>query len=94
MSLHQEIEHLKVVFTGVNEYSIKIVNRTVNKELHRKQRLQNTVINNGGMEKVKIMLPYNGKQSNKRLSKMKKQLTNRHPLKLKEQLYIKLKTGN
>ena len=30
MLLDQEIEQLKAVFTGINEYSIKTVNRTVN----------------------------------------------------------------
>ena len=69
-----KIEHLKSVFTGTNEYPIKTVNRTVNQELHRTQRLRNTVINNGGIQKVQIMLPYNGKQGNKLLSKMKKYL--------------------
>ena len=43
MLLDQEIEHLKAVFTGINEYSIKTVNRTLNQELHRTHRLQKTV---------------------------------------------------
>ena len=34
------------------------------------------VINNGGIQKVQIMLSYNGKQGNKLLSKMKKHLNN------------------
>ena len=33
--LQQEIEHLKSVFTAINECSIKIVNRTVNRKLHQ-----------------------------------------------------------
>ena len=41
--LHQEIEHLKAVFTGINECPIKTVNTIINQELHRSQRLQNTV---------------------------------------------------
>ena len=49
MFLHQEIEHLKAVFTGINEYPIKIINRNVNQELHRTHKLQKTVINNGGI---------------------------------------------
>ena len=36
------------------------------------------------------MLPYNGKQGNKLLDKVNKYLTNRYPLKLKQQLHIKL----
>ena len=72
--LYQEIEHLKVVFTGTNEYPIKTVIRTINRELHRTQALQNKVINNRGIQKVQIMVPYNGNQGNKRLSKMKKHL--------------------
>ena len=79
MSLHQEIEHLKAVFTGINEYLIQTVNRTVNQELHQTHRLQNTVTNNGGIENVKVMLPYNGKQGNKLLSKMKKHLNKSLP---------------
>ena len=74
MLLHQEIEHLKVVFTGINEHPIKTVNRTVKQELHRTQRLQNTILNNGTLQKVQIMLPYNGKQGNKLLDKVKKHL--------------------
>ena len=74
MLLHQEIEHLKVVFTGINEHPIKTVNRTVKQELHRTQRLQNTIITNGSIQKVQIMLPYNGKQGNKLLDKVKKHL--------------------
>ena len=88
--LHQEIEHLKVVFTGINEHPIKTVNRTVKQELHRTQRLQNTIINNGSIQKVQTMLPYNGKQGNKLLDKVNKYLTNRYPLKLKQQLHIKV----
>ena len=61
MLLHQEIEHLKATFTGINEYPIMIVNRTVNEELRGTHRLQNTVINNGGILMVQIKLPYNGK---------------------------------
>ena len=61
MLLHQDIEHLKAVFTGINEYPIKTVNRTVNQEFHRTNRLQERVITNGGVQKVEIMLPYNGK---------------------------------
>ena len=72
--LHQEIEHLKAVFTEINEYHIKAVNTIINQELHRSQRLQNTIINNGGIKKVQIMLPYYGKQGKKLLSKMKKHL--------------------
>ena len=83
MLLHQEIEHLKAVFTGINEYSIKIVSRTVNQELHRTHRLENTVINNGGIQKVQIMLPYNRKQVNKLLSKMKKHLNKSLPTEVK-----------
>ena len=81
--LHQEIEHLKVVFTGINEYPIQTVNRTVNQELHQTHRLQNTVTNNGGIENVKVMLPYNGKQGNKLLSKMKKHLNKSLPTAVK-----------
>ena len=62
MLLHREIEHLKEVFTGINEYSIKTVNRTVNQEFHWTHRLQKTVITNVGIQKVQIMLPYNRKQ--------------------------------
>ena len=54
MLLHQEIEHLKAVFTGINEYPIKAVNIIINQELHQSHRLQNTVINNGGIKKVQI----------------------------------------
>ena len=72
--LHQEIEHLKAVFTEINEYHIKIVNTIINQELHRSQRLQNTIINNVGIKKVQIMLPYYGKQGKKLLLKMKKHL--------------------
>ena len=81
--LHQEIEHLKPIFTGINEYLIKTVNRTTNQELHRSQRLQNTVINNGGIQKVQIMLPYNGKQGNKLHPKMKKHLNKSLPTEVK-----------
>ena len=81
--LHQEIEHLKAVFTGINEYPIKTVNTIINQELHRSQRLQNTVINNEGIKKVQIMLPYNGKQDNKLLSKMKKHLNKSLPTEVK-----------
>ena len=88
--LHQGIEHLKVVFTGINEHPIKTVNRTVKQELHRTQRLQNTIITNESIQKVQIMLPYNGKQGNKLLDKVKKHLSNRYPLKLKQQLHIKV----
>ena len=83
MPLHQEIGHLKAVFTGINEYSIKTVKRTINEELHRTQRLGNTVIKNGGIKKVQIMLPYNGKQGNQLLSKMKKHLKKSLPAKVK-----------
>ena len=41
--------------------------------------MQNTVVNNGGIKKVQIMLPYNGKQGNKLLSKMKKHLNKSLP---------------
>ena len=81
--LHQEIEHLKAVFTGINEYPIKTINRIINQELHRSQRLQNTVINNGGIKKIQIMLPYNGKQGSKFLSKMKKHLNKSLPTEVK-----------
>ena len=81
--LHQEIEHLKAVFTGINECPIKTINRIINQELHRSQRLQNTVINNGGIKKIQIMLPYNGKQGNKFLSKMKKHLNKSLPTEVK-----------
>ena len=83
MLLDQEIEQLKAVFTGINEYSIKTVNRIINQELHQSQRLQNTVINNGGIQKVQIMLPYNGKQGHKLLSKMKKHLNKSLPTEVK-----------
>ena len=81
--LHQEIEHLKAILTGINEYPIKTVIRTINQELHRTQTLQNTVINNRGIQKVQIMLPYNGKQGNKLLSKMKKHLNKSLPTEVK-----------
>ena len=71
MLLHQEIEHLKAVFTGLNEYPIKTVIRTISQELHQTQTLQNTVTNNRDTQKVQVMLPYNEKQSNKLLSKIK-----------------------
>ena len=83
MLLHQEIEYLKAVFTGINEYPIKTVNRTINQELHRYQKLQNTVINNGGIQKVQIMLPYNGNQDNKVLLKVKKHLNKSLPTDVK-----------
>ena len=90
--LHQEIEHLKVVFTGINEHPIKTVNRTMKQELHRTQRLQNTILNNGTLQKVQIMLPYNGKQGNKLLDKVKKHLNKSlsTKVKLKQQLHIKV----
>ena len=47
MLLHQDIKHLKAVFTGINECPIKTVNRIVNQEFYRKHRLQNTVTTNG-----------------------------------------------
>ena len=81
--LHQEIEHLKAVFTGINKYPIKIGNRTVNQELHQTHRLQNTIINIEGTQKVQIMLLYNRKQSNKLLSKMKKYLNKALPTEVK-----------
>ena len=81
--LHQETEHLKAIFTGINEYPIKTVNTIINQELHRSQRLQNTIINNEGIKKVQIMLPYNGKQGNKFLSKMKKHLNKSLPTEVK-----------
>ena len=81
--MHQEIEHLKAVFTGINEYPIKIVNRTTYQELHQTHKLQITVINNGGTQKVQNMLPYNGKQGNKLLSKMQKHLSKFLPTKVK-----------
>ena len=83
MLLHQEIEHLKAVFTGINEYPIRTVIRTINQELHQTQTLQNTVTNNRGVQKVQIMLPYNGKQGNKLLSKMKKHLNKSLPTEVK-----------
>ena len=49
--LYQEIEHPKTVFTGINKYPIKFVNRTVNQELHQTYGLQNILINNGGTQK-------------------------------------------
>ena len=58
-------------------------NRTVNQELHRTHRLQNTVIINGGTQKVQIMLPYNEKQGNKLLSKMNKYLNKSLPTEVK-----------
>ena len=61
MLLHVEIEHLKEVFTGINEYPIETVNRTVYQEHHGTQKLQNAIVNNGGIQKVQMMLPYNGK---------------------------------
>ena len=81
--LHQKVEHLKALFSGINEYPIKIVNRTVNQELYRTHRLQNTVINNGGTQKVQVMLPYNGTEGNKLLFKMKKHLNKSLPLEVK-----------
>ena len=81
--LHQEIEQLKAIFTEINEYPIKTVNTIINQELHRSQRLQNTIINNEGIKKVQIMLPYNGKQGNKFLSKMKKHLNKSLPTEVK-----------
>ena len=89
--LHQEIEHLRAIFTGINEYPIKTVNTIINQELHRSQRLQNTVINNEGIKKLQIMLPYNGKQGNKLLLKMKKHLNKSLPTEVKQQLDIKVK---
>ena len=53
--LHQEIEHLKAIFTEINEYPIKTVNTIINQELHQSQRIQNTIINNEGIKKVQIM---------------------------------------
>ena len=81
--LHQEIEHLKAIFTEINEYPIKTANTIINQELHRSQRIQNTIINNEGIKKVQIMLPYNGKQGNKFLSKMKKHLNKSLPTEVK-----------
>ena len=72
--LHQEIEHLKTVFTGINESPIKTLNTIINQELHPSQSVQNTVINNADIKKVQIMLPYNGKQGNKLLSKIFEQI--------------------
>ena len=87
--LHQEIEHLKVVFTAINEYPTKIVNRTVNQKVHRAHRLQNTVINNGGTQKFQIMLPYNGKQGKKLPSKMTKLLIEQiYSLRIEKNSYI------
>ena len=81
--LHQEIEHLKAIFTEINEYPIKTVNTIINQELHQSQRIQNSIINNEGIKKVQIMLPYNGKQGNKFLSKMKKHLNKSLPTEVK-----------
>ena len=64
MLLNQEIEHLKAVFTGINEYPIKTVNTIITQELHRSQKFQNTVMNNKGIKEVQIMLPCSGKQGN------------------------------
>ena len=72
MLLHQERELLKAVFAAINEYSIKTVNGTVNKEFNRTNRSQKRVITNGGIQKVQIMLPYYGKPRYKLLSEMKK----------------------
>ena len=83
MLLHQEIEYLKAGFTGSNEYPIKTVNRTINQEFHRYQKLQNTVINNGDIQKLQIMSPYNGNQVNKVLLKMKKHLNKSLPTQVK-----------
>ena len=78
--LHQEIEHLKAGFIGINEYPIKTANRTINHEIHRYQKLQNTVTNNEGIQKLQIMLPYN---VNKVLLKMKKHLNKSLPTQVK-----------
>ena len=83
MLLHQEIEYLKAVFTGINDYPIKTINRTINQEFHRYQKLQNAVINNAGIQKVQIMLSYNGNQGNKVLLKMKKHLNKSLPTEVK-----------
>ena len=61
---------------------IKVVSGTVNQELHRTHRLQNTVVTNGDTQKVRILLPYNGKQGNK-LSKMKRLLNKSLPTEIK-----------
>ena len=79
MFLNQEIEYLKAVFTGMDECSIKRVNRTINQELHQTHRLEKTLINNGRIQKFRIMLSCNGKQGNKLLPKMKKYLKNSLP---------------
>ena len=89
--LHQEIEHLKVLFTGTKEYPIKTVKRIINQELYRSQRLQNTVINNGDIKKIQIMLPNNGKQGNKLLSKMKEHLSKSLPTEVKTTVTYKSK---
>ena len=80
---HQKLEHLKAIFTEINEYPNKIVNKTVSQDFHQTQRLQNTVIRNGDTRKVQLILPYNQKQGDKLLSKTKKNLTKSPPPEMK-----------
>ena len=76
---HQKLEHLKAIFTEINEYP----NKTVSQDFHQTQRLNNTVIRNGDTRKFQLILPYNQKQGDKLLSKTKKNLTKSPPTEMK-----------
>ena len=82
--LKREIEHLRKVFVEINNYPKNMVNRII------KQQLSNTfetVRENDQTkeptETVQLIVPYTGKQGNKILSKMKKNLSKALPDKVK-----------
>ena len=89
--LKNEVNHLRNVFTKINDYPIRLVDQIINEEL-QKRNPNTTIVSNvvaetkkddEKEEKIQLLLPFNGKQGTQLLSKMRKSLNKSLPINVK-----------
>ena len=73
--LRNGIDNIWKVFTGDNDYILKVVNHIIDQELLQPLEIEAVETKNHDTEqKIQLLVPYSGKQEHQLLSKMKKQL--------------------
>ena len=73
--LRNEIDYIRKVFTGNNDYPLKVVNHIIDQELSQSLEVEAVETkNHDTKQNLQLLVPYSGKQGHQLLSKMKKQL--------------------
>ena len=80
--MKEEMQYLTKVFHEVNDYPMSIINAIAQQELNDSQSKNRRAETNEASNKIRLVLPYSGKQGNKSITKIKKHIRKTLPEKV------------